>query len=121
MLTRSECRQLDEQGWLALRGLMPPELLARLRRRIDELFAAEGERAGSEFKQEPGARRLANLVNKGEVFHRVIAMPRVLECVGGVLGPQFKLSSLNARSASPHSTCRQPLHADAGAVADDRG
>jgi len=61
-------RQLDEQGWCALPGLMPPFLLTMLRDRIDELFAQEGNRAGSEFKQEPGARRLANLVNKGPVF-----------------------------------------------------
>ena len=121
MLTRSECRQLDEQGWLALRGLMPPELLARLRRRIDELFAAEGEAAGSEFKQEPGARRLANLVNKGRIFEEVILTPRVLECMAGVLGPRFKLSSLNARSANPHTEDGQPLHADSGAIADEAG
>ena len=25
MLTESECRSLDEDGYLALRGLMPPE------------------------------------------------------------------------------------------------
>src|SRR5215472_4949818 len=121
MLTRSECRQLDEQGWLALRGLMPPELLARLRRRIDELFAAEGEAAGSEFKQEPGARRLANLVNKGRIFEEVIVNPNVLESVERVLGPRFKLSSLNARSTDQHSDADQPLHADSGAIADELG
>src|SRR5215831_8553558 len=114
-------RQLDEQGWCALPGLMPPDLLAALRARIDELFAQEGDRAGSEFKQEPGARRLANLVNKGAVFEEVIVNARVLECVERVLGPRFKLSSLNVRSANPHTEDGQPLHADSGAVADELG
>ena len=68
MLGASDRRQLDEKGWLALPGLMSADLLAALRARIDKLFAEEGEAAGGEFKQEPGARRLANLVNKGRVF-----------------------------------------------------
>jgi ectoine hydroxylase-related dioxygenase (phytanoyl-CoA dioxygenase family) len=114
-------RQLEEQGWCALPGLMPPDLLAALRARIDELFAEEGNRAGSEFKQEPGARRLANLVNKGRVFEGVIVNARVLECVERVLGPRFKLSSLNVRSANPHTADGQPLHADSGAIADELG
>jgi len=121
MLSDAQRRSLDEDGYLALPGLMPPDLLAALRSRIDELFAAEGASAGSEFKQEPGARRLANLVNKGEIFEQVIVTPIVLECVAHVLGPRFKLSSLNARSTNPHSDADQPLHADSGAIADDLG
>ena len=121
MLTDAERRSLEEDGYLALPGLMPHGLLAALRRRIDEIFAEEGERSGSEFKQEPGARRLANLVNKGRVFEGAIVNPRVLEAVEAVLGPRFKLSSLNARSTNPHSDADQPLHADSGAIADDLG
>ncbi len=41
--------------------------------------------------------------------------------MGHVLGPEFKLSSLNVRSANPNSTAVQPLHADMGAVADEKG
>ena len=85
------------------------------------MLAEEGDRAGSEFKTEPGARRLANLVNKGEIFEQIMLMPEVLEAVDCVLGPKFKLSSLNARSADPHSESGQPLHADSGAIADEQG
>jgi len=121
MLSEDDKRQLDDEGYLILEDLMSPEMLGALRERIDQLFAEEGEQAGSEFKQEPNARRLANLVNKGEIFERVIETPRVLECVAHVLGPEFKLSSLNVRAAGPNTNCAQPLHADSGAVADDRG
>ena len=114
-------RQLDEQGWVVLPGFMSREVLAELRQRIEELFGAEGDRAGCEFKQEPGTRRLANLVNKGEVFQRIILASEILELTGCVLGPRFKLSSLNARSPDPHNECVQPLHADAGAIADEAG
>ncbi|MBI1982608.1 MAG: phytanoyl-CoA dioxygenase family protein [Acidobacteria bacterium] len=120
-MTELEKQSLDRDGYVALEGFMSLDLLDALRRRVDELFAEEGERAGSEFKQEPQSRRLANLVDKGEIFERAIAMPAVLERVAHVLGREFKLSSLNARSANPHSDWVQPLHADAGAVADEQG
>src|SRR5262245_54467913 len=114
-------RQLDELGYLLLPGFVAPALLDQLSERVDALWAAEGDSAGAEFKQEPGARRLANLVNKGDVFARLIAMPEILDYMECVLGPRYKLSSLNARSANPHKACAQPLHADAGAIADDLG
>jgi len=121
MLSEEDKRQLDEEGYLILEDLMGLDMLETLRARIDQLFAEEGDQAGSEFKQEPNARRLANLVNKGEVFQRAIEHPRVIECVAHLLGPEFKLSSLNVRVAGPNTDSAQPLHADSGAVADDRG
>lgn len=120
-MTETEKATLDGQGYLVLENFMGEELLREVRARVDELLAEEGEAAGSEFKQEPFTRRLANLVNKGEVFQRVVAMPKILEYVRHVLGPRFKLSSLNVRSANPHSEWIQPLHADVGAIADEKG
>ena len=119
-LSAAECRALDEEGYLLLAEFVPADLLARLRWRVEELFAEEGAAAGAEFKQEPGCRRLANLVDKGDVFREVIAHPRALAYVRQVLGPDLKLSSLNARAADPGGGA-QPLHADMAAVADGRG
>ena len=121
MLTALGRRQLEEEGCVALPGLMSPQLLEAVRCRVEELFEEEGDAAGSEFKQEPGARRLANLVNKGRIFEEVILNPEVLDCMAVVLGPRFKLSSLNVRSAPPHSDSGQPLHADSAALADSQG
>ncbi|MGI8988044.1 MAG: phytanoyl-CoA dioxygenase family protein [Bryobacteraceae bacterium] len=121
MLEELQKRQLDETGFLALPGLLSPELLEEFRERVEQLFAEEGAFAGSEFKLEPGARRLSNLVNKGHIFERIVETPEILECMSHVLGPRFKLSSLNVRSANPFSDCGQPLHADSGAIADERG
>src|SRR6266545_3745145 len=113
--------QLDERGYVLLPGLASPALLAELRDRLEQLWAGEGDGAGAEFKLEAGTRRLANLVNKGQIFTTLIMTPETVGLVQHVLGPRFKLSSLNARSANPHAACRQPLHADAGAVADEMG
>jgi ectoine hydroxylase-related dioxygenase (phytanoyl-CoA dioxygenase family) len=104
-----------------LPGFIPRRLLDSLRARIEQLFAAEGDAAGAEFKQEPGSRRLANLVDKGDVFREPLAALPVLELVRHVLGPRIKLSSMNVRSVNPHWPSNQPFHADMGAVADERG
>lgn len=120
-MTELEKKGLDQQGFIVLEGFMSRDLLEGLRRRVAELFAEEGEKAGSEFKQEPHSPRLANLVNKGEIFERVIAMPEILERIGHVLGERFKLSSLNVRTADPLTGWVQPLHADVGAIADEKG
>jgi ectoine hydroxylase-related dioxygenase (phytanoyl-CoA dioxygenase family) len=114
-------RPLVEDGFVILPGLVSAPEIARLIDRVEQLFAQEGEQAGSEFKQEPGTRRLANCVDKGEEFEHAIGNPTVLECMETVLGPDFKLSSVNVRSAEPHSNCGQPLHADSGAIADEHG
>ncbi len=113
--------QLETQGFFILEGFMSPELLARIRERVDQLFELEGDAAGSEFRQEEQTRRLANLVDKGEAFQEAIQLPALLDHIRLVLGPDFKLSSLNVRSANPRSTWVQPLHADNGAVADEKG
>jgi ectoine hydroxylase-related dioxygenase (phytanoyl-CoA dioxygenase family) len=113
--------QLEEQGYVTLESLMTPHFLTAVQARVDELFELEGDAAGSEFKQEPQSRRLANVVNKGDVFLQVIRTPEVLACVELVLGKEFKLSSLNVRSANPHSDWVQPLHVDGGFLPDEKG
>jgi ectoine hydroxylase-related dioxygenase (phytanoyl-CoA dioxygenase family) len=121
VMTEAERRQLDEQGYVLLEGAMGDELLQQLRQAIFRLFDQEGDRAGSEFRTEAHAHRLANLVDKGDVFRRAIVLPVVLEGVRHVLGPDIKLSSLNARSADPHGVEGQPLHVDMAALPDDKG
>src|SRR5690242_3747964 len=121
MLSPDQRRQLRDLGYLVLPGAIDPGLRHRVLDRLEVLYAAEGEEAGSEFKQEPGARRLANLVDKDPLFAECIAQPALLDCVEAVLGPHFKLSSLNARSANPHNGIDQPLHADGGALPDQHG
>src|SRR5262245_19158526 len=118
---RTRRRELDERGHTTIAGALRPARLDLLVGRIDELFFEEGGRAGGEFRLEPGAPRLANLADKGSVFVECMLEPAVLELVAQVLGPRFKLSSLNARSAEPGDAAAQPLHADMGALPDAQG
>ena len=114
-------RELDDRGFVVLEEFIDADWLAGLQEATERQFEFEGAAAGSEFKTETGSRRLANLVNKGELFQRIVAEPRLLSFIELVLGPELKLSSLNARSANPHNGISQPLHADMGAIADEHG
>ncbi len=120
-LTNSDKQQLDEAGYVTFPNAIPAGFLDQLHQRVEQLFQEEGASAGAEFKQEPGCRRLANLADKGEIFHQAVLWPKLLEAVAHVIGPDFKLSSLNARSVDPYSEVRQPLHADMGAIPDEHG
>ena len=64
MLSAAHRQQLDELGYLVLPDLLPVPRVAELRNRVEALWTAEGDDAGSEFRLEPGTRRLANLVDK---------------------------------------------------------
>ena len=121
MLTAESKQQLRDQGYLIFPALLSGDDVARFNERVEELFAIEGDGAGGEFKTEPGARRIANAVDKGVIFEKVIETPVVLEAIEVVLGADFKLSSLNIRSANPHNGCAQPLHVDSGALPDALG
>ncbi len=57
--------------------------------------------------------RLSNLIDKDPVFEKCITEPRLLAAIRHVLGPHFRLSSLNARAAQPGQGL-QGLHADWG-------
>ncbi|MBM82550.1 MAG: phytanoyl-CoA dioxygenase [Planctomycetaceae bacterium] len=121
MIASDAREQLDELGYVVLEHFIDPELLNGLKSRIKELFEIEGDQAGAEFRQEEGSGRLANLVNKGDVFLETFGDPRLLDHVRVVLGDRFKLSSLNARNVNPRWDQPQPLHADMGAIPDDSG
>lgn len=110
LLTAAERDQLDEDGFLALPGILSARQLQVIRRRLAGLSAAEGDRAGLEVHQEEGTDRLADLVNKDPVFEVCFSCPRVLAAAAHVLG-DFTLSSLNSRAALPGAG-HQRLHTD---------
>src|ERR1700756_4858595 len=104
--------RLDRDGYAPLPRVLSGEQVMRMRDRLAELMAAEGDRAGMEVHQEAGTDRLADLINKDPVFEVCFTDPRLLAAVAHVLG-DFKLSSLNSRAARPGAGL-QALHAEGG-------
>jgi ectoine hydroxylase-related dioxygenase (phytanoyl-CoA dioxygenase family) len=116
-LSREEKAQLDRDGFLPLPGILTLEQVGAINARLAELLTEEGDRAGLEVHQEAGTNRLANLVDKSELFLPCYTHPRVLAGIAHVLGGDLKLSSLNHRAALPGQGL-QHLHADwSGATA----
>jgi ectoine hydroxylase-related dioxygenase (phytanoyl-CoA dioxygenase family) len=111
-LDAETAERLDRDGYVLLPGVLNETQLTAIRARLGELMAAEGDQAGLEVHQEAGTDRLADLVNKGEMFWPCFTDPRVLACIAHVLG-DFKLSSLNFRAALPGHG-HQNLHTDWG-------
>lgn len=120
-LTAAQKQELDTVGYTIAKGVIDSAWLAELRQAVAERLQIEGEQAGGEFRKEEKAERLANLVDKGETFRRVIRHPLLLEAAAHVLGPDFKLSSLNYRASEPFSNLPQPLHCDMGLLPDEQG
>jgi hypothetical protein len=86
---------------------------AAFRSRTEELAAQEGEEAGKEAQQDRGVIRLADLINKDPIFAYCFTHPRLLAAARRVLGPSFRVDSLNARFSLPGDG-HQALHADWG-------
>ena len=118
-LSQEEKDFLSTFGYLNLGKLLSDQQVAEINNQIELLMSAEGDQAGSELLDSPyirhpkeaGADRLADLVNKGEVFDIFYTHPRVLGGIAHVLGPEIKLSSLNYRAAKP-GLGLQKLHVD---------
>jgi hypothetical protein len=118
-LTPAEKDYLDQKGYLNLGQLLTTLQAEKINAKISSLMTSEGEQAGSELLDSPyirhpkeaGADRLADLVNKGEVFDVFYTHPRVLAGIAHVLGQSIKLSSLNYRAAKAGMGL-QKLHVD---------
>ncbi len=119
LLTAAERTSIDERGFCFLHDCTDATWLEAVRQRYEELVRLEGAdlvaRAdlSTSFHREIGARRLPDLVNKGEVFDRAWQHPRILAAVAYVLQRPFRLSALSGRDAL-RGHGHQALHADWG-------
>ena len=110
-LTASQRSELDELGYTIIPNLIGLAWLAELREAFERFYHEEGDRAGSELKQLPGVRRLADLVNKSPIFDGIWLNPHVLAAARYLIDRPFKLHSLNAHDPLPGQGA-QALHTD---------
>ena len=110
-LTAIQKEELDKKGFTILPEIIDPLWLSQLRDQFEYLCDKEGSAAGMEVHQEAGTRRLADLVNKGDVFDNIYTNPALLAAVYRVIEGEFKLGSLNSRDALPGEG-HQNLHTD---------
>jgi ectoine hydroxylase-related dioxygenase (phytanoyl-CoA dioxygenase family) len=108
---------LEEYGLARIANALDPDDLAAARQRIDEQAGAEaGTTMGiTDGGPEGGAggpnQWVHNLVNKGELFRRMLTMEMPLAMMEHLLGKGFLISSLNMHEAGRGGE-PQPLHFD---------
>lgn len=119
VLTSAQYEHLDRQGYLVLSEVVDPAWLRAIHDRLDQLIAEEGPIAGHEVARQPGVTMLADLLNKGQMFERMLRVPEVLAAAHHVLG-DMKVNSLNYRTAPPGGG-EQYLHSDCDFLVRDDG
>jgi ectoine hydroxylase-related dioxygenase (phytanoyl-CoA dioxygenase family) len=117
-LTMQQQVELAERGFTIFYNVIDPTWLAVLREAFERITAAEGETAGAEVSRMQGVRRLADLVNKGEIFDQLYTNPFVLAAARQVIGRPFKIHSLNGHDPLPGHG-QQALHPDWGGERSD--
>ena len=106
-LTASERLRLDNEGYLALGGIVPVKRVADMRTRLEELLAVtEQDHAGTLI--------VGGLLDE-KVFDATWRHPRVLAAFRHVLGDDYRLTRVVARGVRPGHG-QQSLHVDWGAA-----
>jgi ectoine hydroxylase-related dioxygenase (phytanoyl-CoA dioxygenase family) len=106
---------VERDGVAVVRDFIAPDLLARIRNRLDELNRGERE-AGAAFLESEGAnQRVFNLVNKGEVFEEIVQHPAVMQIMAWLLGGDCILSGFSSNTTGPGGEPMM-LHSDSGYV-----
>jgi ectoine hydroxylase-related dioxygenase (phytanoyl-CoA dioxygenase family) len=93
---------LSRDGYVILRDVLPPDVVARMRARIDEAIARDGPR---------DVHLWDNLTSHDEAFRDMATHPRVLALAEALLGPDCVLSGTIARTPTPGAAA-QNLHRD---------
>jgi ectoine hydroxylase-related dioxygenase (phytanoyl-CoA dioxygenase family) len=96
---------LDDEGYLALEGIVEPRRVAAMRRRLEELLAVTPQ-------DHAGTLIVGGLLDE-EVFDAAWLHPRLLAAVGHVLGDSPRLMGLSSRGLRPGHG-QQALHVDWG-------
>lgn len=114
-MTVDDRRRLDESGYLVFPAhlAISRELLSHL----ESLFEQAGENAGHAFRVEPFARNIEISPDQRGIFAPFTVDPAVLKCVERLLGPQFELAALGARSSNPFALALNPFGPGPGAPA----
>jgi len=105
ILTSQEQKQLDDEGYLALSGIVDGKRLAAMRMRLEQMLAVTPQ-------EHAGTLIVGGLIEEA-VFDTVWSHPRVLAAVRQVLGPEMLLTGVSSRGLRPGHG-HQALHVDWG-------
>jgi ectoine hydroxylase-related dioxygenase (phytanoyl-CoA dioxygenase family) len=102
---------LDDHGFALVPEFLSTRQVQTYRAVVERLFRLEGPEAGREVRQERGAARLQDLINKDTAFDELIVNPLMVGAAQHVLRGPVRLTALHARDPHPGEG-GQGLHAD---------
>lgn len=102
-------QELDEQGYTILRDLLTPQQVDEAISALKTFYAADANASA----HEPKTLRCFNLTARAEIFRQIIQLPRLVACMEYLLGDDYILSDMGARSPLP-GIGAQGLHRDGG-------
>ena len=101
---------LDQLGYTLLHDALSSE---QIEEAVDHLGLSYEEEFAS--AHEPGTLRTTNLTARAQIFRDLIQLPEVVACMSHLLGDDYVLSDMGARSPLP-GIAAQGLHRDGGAA-----
>src|SRR5215207_4400468 len=114
-LRSTEACELHERGFVVLPGPMTAAMMKRVSSAYDTIvrFADAGD-----VHTASTTTRVNDFVNRGDEFDTLYIFAPLLEACCRVIGRDFKLSSMHARTLRPH-TPAQELHVDVDRASTD--
>lgn len=94
-------RQLDESGVIVIPDVLSQPEIDAYRARLLELAEKEREDGTAKIHTGGGGQHVRWLVNKGEMFERMLAHPKVDPYFEYLLGDDYTLSTLTSNIVSP--------------------
>jgi ectoine hydroxylase-related dioxygenase (phytanoyl-CoA dioxygenase family) len=107
--------EVDKSGVCVVPDFISTELLKRIEAQVDHLNELERARGVGFLESEGANQRVFNLVNKGEVFEKIVQHPDVMAVMGILLGGDFILSGFSSNTTGPGGE-EMVLHSDSGYV-----
>ena len=101
-------RELDEVGYTILEDLLTPQQVSEAVAALEEIYDREQAVVSD---HEPGTKRAFNLTARAEIFRQMLQLPRLVACMEHLLGPDYTLGDMGARSPMP-GIAAQSLHRD---------
>ncbi|XP_065175135.1 uncharacterized protein Mb3657-like [Sycon ciliatum] len=100
------------KGYSVLPGLVSADDVQKAKSIIVEHSESHSDKVthfqGGQESRRLLQRRVWNLLNKGEVFERIVQLPRLMEAVGAFLGDQFCMGSVAANRILPGGPGQEP-------------
>ena len=110
-ISTEQQQQLDELGYTVIPDVLLETEITVYRKRLLELAKLEQEDKTANMHTENKGQLIRWLVNKGELFEKLVAHPKVVPYFEYMLGPDYILSTLTSNIISPEAK-DGPYHID---------